>query len=79
MSVPIVQATPGRIPALAELLGGTFADDPMLVWPFGSGRTDAITDFFLDFDERIAMLGWLWEAGNGLGVAAWILREATRS
>jgi GNAT superfamily N-acetyltransferase len=72
MSVPIVRAKPDRVPVLAGLLGGAFADDPMLVWPFGAGRTDVITDFFRAFDERIAALGWLWEAGTGLGVAAWI-------
>ena len=72
MSVPIARVTPDRVPALAELLGEAFTDDPMLVWPFGSGSTDAITDFFRAFDERIAALGWLWEADAGLGVAAWI-------
>jgi GNAT superfamily N-acetyltransferase len=72
MSVPIVQATADRVPQLAELLGEAFADDPMLVWPFGTGRTEMITDFFRTFDERIAMLGWLFEAGAGTGVAAWI-------
>jgi ribosomal protein S18 acetylase RimI-like enzyme len=69
---PIVQAAPDRVPALAELLGRSFADDPMLVWPFGPDKTDVITDFFRAFDERIAALGWLWEARPGLGVAAWI-------
>jgi GNAT superfamily N-acetyltransferase len=72
MPVSIARATPDRVPDLATLLGRAFADDPMLVWPFGPGRTDVITDFFRAFDERIAALGWLWEAGRGLGVAAWI-------
>jgi GNAT superfamily N-acetyltransferase len=72
MSVPILQAAPDRVPALAELLGAAFTDDPMLVWPFGPGETEIITRFFHAFDERIAELGWLWEAGAGLGVAAWI-------
>ncbi len=72
MSEPIVQASPERVPALAELLGRAFTDDPMLVWPFGAEQTEAITDFFRAFDEQIAALGWLWEAGPGLGVAAWI-------
>jgi ribosomal protein S18 acetylase RimI-like enzyme len=72
MSVPIVRAKPDRVAELAELLGGAFIDDPMLVWPFGAGRADAITGFFRAVDERIAAYGWLWEAGDGLGVAAWI-------
>ena len=79
MSEPIVQATPDRVPVLAELLGRAFTDDPMLVWPFGADKTDLITDFFRTFDEQIATLGWLWEAGAGLGVAAWIPPGATRS
>jgi len=72
MPVSILQATPDRVPALAELLGEAFTDDPMLVWPFGPDETDLVTGFFRAFDERIAALGWLWEAGDGLGVAAWI-------
>jgi GNAT superfamily N-acetyltransferase len=70
--VSIVQATRDRVPELTRLLGRAFTDDPMLVWPFGAGRTDAITKFFRAFDEPIADRGWLWEAGDGLGVAAWI-------
>ena len=72
MSEPIVQAGSDRVPDLAALLGRAFADDPMLVWPFGAEKTEVITDFFRAFDERISELGWLWEAGAGLGVAAWI-------
>jgi GNAT superfamily N-acetyltransferase len=72
MPDPIVQAGPDRVPDLAALLGRAFTDDPMLVWPFGADKTDLITDFFRAFDEQIAALGWLWEVGAGLGVAAWI-------
>jgi ribosomal protein S18 acetylase RimI-like enzyme len=72
MSSPILPAGPDRVPDLAALLGRAFTDDPMLVWPFGADRTDAITDFFRTFDEQVAGLGWLWEAAPGLGVAAWI-------
>lgn len=72
MSEPIVLATPERVPALAALLGRAFTDDPMLVWPFGADRTDLVTEFFRAFDEQIAVQGWLWEAGDGLGAAAWI-------
>src|SRR5688500_18000794 len=72
MPVSIVRASADRVPDLATLLGQSFADDPMLVWPFGGSEVEPITDFFRAFDEQIARLGWLWEAGGGLGVAAWI-------
>jgi GNAT superfamily N-acetyltransferase len=72
MSEPIIQAGPDRVPDLAALLGRAFTHDPMLVWPFGAEQTEVITHFFSAFDEQIAELGWLWEAGSGLGVAAWI-------
>ena len=72
MSAPIVRATPDRVPELATLLGSAFADDPMLVWPFGSSDLEQISTFFRAFDEQIAGLGWLWEVGQALGVAAWI-------
>ena len=72
MSVPITRASPDRVPDLATLLGHAFADDPMLVWPFGGSDLEPITNFFRAFDEQIAGLGWLWEAGDGIGVAAWI-------
>jgi GNAT superfamily N-acetyltransferase len=72
MLAPIVSAGTDRVPALARLLGEAFVDDPMLVWPFGADRIDVVTDFFRTFDERIAALGWLWEAGDALGAAAWI-------
>jgi GNAT superfamily N-acetyltransferase len=72
MSVPIVRATPDRVPELATLLGRAFEDDPMLVWPFGGSKLEQFTTFFRAFDEQISGLGWLWEAGQGLGVAAWI-------
>jgi GNAT superfamily N-acetyltransferase len=68
----IERATPQQVPALAAMLGASFADDPMLVWPFGAGKTEMITNFFRAFDEQIVELGWLWEGGDGLGVAAWI-------
>jgi GNAT superfamily N-acetyltransferase len=72
MSVAVVRATADRVPDLASLLGRSFADDPMLVWPFGGSEVEPITNFFRAFDEQIARLGWLWEAGRGLGAAAWI-------
>jgi GNAT superfamily N-acetyltransferase len=72
MSLSIEPASKDRVPALASLLGRAFVDDPMIVWPFGADRLDVVTGFFLVFDELIAANGWLWEAGDGDGVAAWI-------
>jgi GNAT superfamily N-acetyltransferase len=68
----VAQADQDRVPALAALLGRAFVDDPMLVWPFGADRLDPVTRFFHAFDTEIAARGWLWEAGDALGVAAWI-------
>jgi GNAT superfamily N-acetyltransferase len=70
--VAIERATCERVPDLAELLGRAFVDDPMIAWPFGADRLDLVTEFFRVFDEGIAANGWLWEAGDGDGVAAWI-------
>jgi GNAT superfamily N-acetyltransferase len=72
MSIPIEPATPDRVDDLAALLGLAFVDDPMIVWPFGADRPDVVTAFFRSFDGEIAARGWLWEAGRGDGVAAWI-------
>ena len=73
MPVPIVRATSERVPELASLLGRSFADDPMFLWPLGSNLdAEPVEGFFRIFDERLASLGWLWEAGDGVGVAAWI-------
>jgi ribosomal protein S18 acetylase RimI-like enzyme len=72
MPVGIRQATPDRVDDLAALLGRTFVDDPMIVWPFGADRAELVTAFFKAFNEGIAARGWLWEAGDAEGVAAWI-------
>lgn len=71
--LPIVTARAERVPALAALLGRAFADDPMFLWPLGPERTaEKAERFFRMFDERLAARGWLWEAGEGVGVAGWI-------
>ena len=73
MSIPITRAALDRVPELAALLGRAFADDPMFLWPFGPDvATEQIEVFFRSFNERLADRGWLWEAGDGLGVAAWL-------
>ena len=73
MSIPITRAALDRVPELAALLGRAFADDPMFLWPLGSDvGTEQIEGFFRNFNERLAERGWLWEAGDGIGVAAWL-------
>ena len=72
MPVEIRPVSPDRVEALAALLGRAFDDDPMLVWPLGADRADLVTAFFASFDVELAKRGWLWEAGDGDGVAAWI-------
>jgi ribosomal protein S18 acetylase RimI-like enzyme len=73
MPIDIRPATFERVPDLAQLLGRAFADDPMFLWPLGSqASVEHITGFFRAFDERLSPMGWLWEAGDGVGVAGWI-------
>lgn len=72
MPVDIRLAGPERVDDLADLLGRTFVDDPMIVWPFGPDRAELVTAFFKAFNDGIAAQGWLWEAGDAEGVAAWI-------
>lgn len=61
------------LPRLARLLGRAFADDPMFQWPFGRERTESRGEaYFCELDERLIREGWVWEAGDGAGVAAWI-------
>jgi ribosomal protein S18 acetylase RimI-like enzyme len=73
MAVPITQASVERVPELAGLLGRAFYGDPLFRWPMKEeANEDAIAEYFDAFDRRLAKLGWLWEAGDALGVAAWI-------
>jgi ribosomal protein S18 acetylase RimI-like enzyme len=73
VAVPVTQASVERVPELAELLGHAFFDDPMIRWPMKEGAgEEVVAEYFDAFDKRIAAEGWLWEAGEGLGVAAWI-------
>jgi ribosomal protein S18 acetylase RimI-like enzyme len=73
MTVPVTRASVDRVPDLAHLLGRAFFDDPMIRWPMMDGAgEEVVIEYFHAFDRRIAEHGWLWEAGDGLGVAAWI-------
>jgi GNAT superfamily N-acetyltransferase len=72
MSISIELAGPDRVDDLAALLGRSFVDDPMIVWPIGPDQLDRATSMFRIFNGGYVGRGWLWEAGSGLGVAAWL-------
>ena len=72
MSVDIHPATTERVPDLAAVLGRSFVDDPMIAWPIGPDQLDLATSMFRFFNESYVGRGWLWEAGSGEGVAAWL-------
>lgn len=72
VTVEITCATPDRVPDLATLIGRAFSDDPMALWPLHpDAAEEEVRLWFLWFDEMLAPLGMLWEAGRGLGAAAW--------
>jgi GNAT superfamily N-acetyltransferase len=73
MTIEIRQATPERVPQLADVLGRTFATDPLAVWPMapGSGQVE-VSRFFALYDKELVDDGWLWEAGEAAGVALWV-------
>ena len=77
MTTEIRRATRERIPALTDVLGRTFATDPLLVWPMtpGSGHEE-VSRFFALYDGEVVDDGWLWEAGEAAGVALWVPPEA---
>ena len=68
----VEHATADPVPALAGLLGRAFVDDPMIVWPIGQDQLDVVTTMFRTFNDAYVGRGWLWEAGDGDGVAAWV-------
>jgi GNAT superfamily N-acetyltransferase len=72
VQIPIRRATRDRVPALATLLGEAFADDPMVRWPQPLGDAASYGAHFLRLGRAVADAGWLWEAGDGDGVAAWV-------
>ena len=70
MSISIRPAGVDRVDDLAALLGRSFADDPMIVWPAGPDQLDLVTAIFRALNQAYAGHGWLWEASAGEGVAA---------
>jgi GNAT superfamily N-acetyltransferase len=74
MAIEISHAAPGRVQRLVEVLARSFADDPIIRWPFptdGSAE-QRCRELFEVLDRRFAHTGWLWEAGDAAGVALWI-------
>ena len=74
MAIEISQAGPERVQRLVEVLARSFADDPIIRWPFPTdgNHEEQCRELFRILDEPIAETGWLWEAGDAAGVALWI-------
>ena len=78
MVVEIVPAVPERVPGLVDVLARSFADDPIVRWPFPTDGSpeDRCRELFGVLEERFVHTGWLWEAGDAAGVAFWIPPDA---
>jgi ribosomal protein S18 acetylase RimI-like enzyme len=74
MAVEISQAGPERVDRLVEVLARSFADDPIIRWPFSTdgSHEEQCRELFRILEEPFAETGWLWEAGNAAGVALWV-------
>jgi ribosomal protein S18 acetylase RimI-like enzyme len=74
MALEISQAGPERVQRLVEVLARSFADDPIIRWPFPTdgNHEEQCRELFRIMDEPFAETGWLWEAGDAAGVALWI-------
>ena len=69
----ITTATIDRVPALAAVLARTFSDDPMITWPFHDHDVvERSQPMFAALLGEYAAFGFVLEAGDGVGVAAWI-------
>ena len=74
MVIEISQGGPERVQRLVEVLARSFADDPIIRWPFpndGSAERRC-RELFEVLDERFVHTGWLWEADDAAGVALWV-------
>lgn len=69
-SVTVRPAAPAEIPELAGVLARAFGADPMVVWPLLSGDAlaERILTMFEIVDTPFAGEGWIYTAGEGLGV-----------
>jgi len=74
MAVEISQAGPERVQRLVEVLARSFADDPIIRWPFPTdgNHEEQCRELFRILDEPFAETGWLWETGDAAGAALWI-------
>jgi len=68
--VPVRPAAPSEIPVLAGVLARAFAADPMVRWPMVSSDElpGRIRTMFEIVDTAYAGEGWVYTAGEGLGV-----------
>ena len=66
MVVEIAAAGPGRVNRLVEVLARSFADDPIVRWPFPTdgNAEEECRKLFRVLEERFVQTGWLWEAGD---------------
>lgn len=78
MAVEITRAGPERVPELVEVLATSFADDPIIRWPFPTegSHEEQCRELFRILDEPFSEIGWLWEAGDAAGVALWVPPDA---
>ena len=74
----ITHAAPERFSTLSGVLGRGFVTEPMLQWSLGTRGDVArrFTEYFEYFNETLARLGMLWEAGRARGAAVWIPADA---
>jgi hypothetical protein len=62
MTVEISRAGPARLTALVDVLARSFADDPIVRWPFPTDGSvvEQCRELFRILDERFVHTGWLW-------------------
>ena len=78
MPIEITRAAPERFSALSAVLGQAFVTEPMLQWSLGTHGDVArrFAQYFEYFNDTLARLGMLWEAGRARGAAVWIPADA---
>jgi GNAT superfamily N-acetyltransferase len=79
-----VEVTPApveRVPAIVEMYGRAFLDEPLLRWPLGMAPNPraAIEAEFRGTHTLAARQHCLWEVGDAAGAAVWISPDAAES